>query len=80
MAKTTMTLDELSAWFTEKVRKQTGASDAYVTVQYKLTKPDQHGKLWSDSIIVNPGKASMEAALADVSSAYREALDSIDLA
>lgn len=79
MAKKLMTLEELSAWFTERVRKETGSEDATVTVQYKLAKPDEFGKLWSDSITFNRGKGAMEDTLRAVGNAYREALDSIDL-
>lgn len=80
MAKKTMTLEELSQWFSERVQKATGAKDAKVTVQYKLVQPDSNGKSWSDSLVVNPGSGSMQDTLQAVGDAYREAVATLDLA
>jgi hypothetical protein len=72
--RTLVTLEELSAWMTERVQAFEDCAGTTVTVQYRLQSPDKDGCNWSENVVFNPGpNAAKETVLSHVGNLVREA-------
>ena len=72
--KTLVTLEELSAWMTERIQKFEDCDGTSVTVQYRLQTPDASGCNWSDNVFFTIGpNASKDLVLGHVGNLVREA-------
>ena len=51
--RTIVSLEELSAWMTERVQMHEDCAQTKVSVQYRLQSPDAYGCNWSDNVVFN---------------------------
>jgi hypothetical protein len=58
-----VTLDELSAWFTERVAKHDGCAGTKITVKFALQQPDADGCNWSEDVNFTAGPDIDKAAV-----------------
>lgn len=78
--KSLLTLEELSAWMTERVQQHEDCQGTTVTVQYRLQSPDAYGCNWSENIFFRPGpNASKDTVLAIVGNLVREAREKFNV-
>jgi hypothetical protein len=78
--RTLVTLEELSAWITERIQAVEDCEGTTVTVQYRLKKPDKSGCNWSENVVFNVGpKASKQTVLTHVGKLVREAREKFNI-